>query len=510
MKSSSHAHDHEEFSLPLFLLTVALTLAGIFGTLWYFFPGIWNAQLNSPIWKAVAVFASVTLLNCFVEYFFHRYVLHTPALPLFKHFYKLHTLHHGLTHIVRKPLGKGSSVLVIENKFPMIEPEQHEASFFPWYTLAAFAFLLSPLFALLHFLAPSFPWFLAGYAALASSICLYEIFHAINHWEIERWAPLITNPRWKKFWLPVYSFHLRHHAVTDCNESVSGFFGLPLGDWLFRTCIIPKTVYAQGEAWSAEKFASPQPRALIRWLDKKAAASVQRERARRVESTHQAAISNAAGSARVYSRGEQFAHWLTHHIGLATSIAGLTLLVVYASLRGDAWHLVSCTVFGLTLLLLYTVSTIRDSLTRERARRWILRLNHTKVFLLVAATSTPFLLTELRGPWGWTLFGAAWALCGAVGIFQWRIGQRSRSVAILAYLFLGWLFIMGLYPIIEKLPAGALWLLLGGGLCYMLGILFYRLQQVRYHHAFWHGLVLAGNTCNYLAVLLFLLPGQGM
>ncbi|HEY0944340.1 MAG TPA: hemolysin III family protein, partial [Opitutaceae bacterium] len=265
--SDSPGAAHEEFSLPLFALTVLTTLAALLAALRFFFPEVWMAQLHAPWWRGIAAFLAISLVNCVAEYFFHRYVLHTPAIPFLRRLYRQHTLHHALTHIARKQSRDGRGILFIENRFPIVEPEQGEASFFPWYSLAAFAAVLSPLLALLHWLLPAFPWFLSGFAALTVSLTLYEILHAINHWPFEKWRPLIEHPRWGRFWRPAYAFHLRHHAVTDCNESISGFFGLPLADWAFGTCVIPQTIYAQGEEWTPDKFLSPRPRRFICWLD---------------------------------------------------------------------------------------------------------------------------------------------------------------------------------------------------------------------------------------------------
>jgi hemolysin III len=144
--------------------------------------------------------------------------------------------------------------------------------------LAAFAAILSPLLALLQWVFPTYPWFLAGFASLVTSLTLYEGLHALNHLPFEKWSPLIAHPRWGAFWRRVYAFHLRHHAVTDCNESISGFFGLPITDWVFGTCVIPQTLYASGEEWTPGKFRSPRPRKLIRWMDARAASAVQRRR----------------------------------------------------------------------------------------------------------------------------------------------------------------------------------------------------------------------------------------
>jgi hemolysin III len=500
----------EEFSLPLFVLTMLATLVGLLAALRLFAPGVWTEQFLAPVWKGVVAFVVVSLVNCFMEYFFHRYVLHTPAIPFLRRLYKQHTLHHALTRIARKQSRDGRGVLFIENKFPIIEPEQGEASFFPWYSLAVFALVLSPLLALLQWLFPSFPWFLGGFAALAVSLTLYEVLHAINHWPFEKWEPLIRHPFWGRFWQPAYAFHLRHHAVTDCNESISGFFGLPLADWVFGTCVIPQTVYAEGEDWTPDKFRSPEPRRLIRALDSCAERVVQRRRAQASAATVppvEVAVSlPQAPQLHVFTRGEEIANWVTHGIGLVASIVGLTLLIVYSSLRGDAWHVVSFTVFGLTLLTLYTASTLYHARRTGRAKALFRKLDHAAIFLLIAGTYTPFLLTNLRGPWGWSLFGVVWGLCGAGAVFQLFFGERYRLTSTLAYLFVGWLIVVAVQPMIERVPHGGLWLLLAGGLCYTFGVVFYLWRRLRYHHAVWHTFVLGGNTCHYLAVLLFLLP----
>jgi hemolysin III len=210
--------------------------------------------------------------------------------------------------------------------------------------------------------------------------------------------------------------------------------------------------------------------------------------------------------APVYTHGEEIANWATHGVGLALSIAGLTLLIVHASLRGDAWHVVSFTVFGLTLLALYTVSTLYHVQRSARAKRLFRKLDHAAIFLLIAGTYTPFLLTNLRGPLGWTLFGVIWGLCGAGAVFQLFFGGRHQLAATLAYLFAGWLIVVAFKPMIASIPHNGLWLLLAGGLCYTVGVVFFLWHRLRYHHAVWHTFVLGGSTCHFLAVLLFLLP----
>jgi len=493
----------EEFSLPFFALTVLATVAALLAALRILAPSVWTAQLLAQPWKGVVAFAAISMVNCFVEFFFHRYVLHTPAVAFLSRLYRQHTLHHALTRIALRHGRDGRGILFIENKYPIIEPEQGEASFFPWYSLATFTVVISPLFALLQWLLPSFPWFFAGIAAVAVSLTLYEVLHAINHWSFEKWAPLIEHPRWGWFWRPAYAFHLRHHAVIHCNESISGFFGLPIADWVFGTCVMPRTVYADGEEWTPDKFNRPQPRRIIRWLDAWADRSVKRQRS---PESPAGAREAAAPGVRVYTRGEEIANWVTHGVGLAASIVGLTLLIVFSSLRGDAWHVVSFTVFGLTLLALYTISTIYHAHLGGRAKAVLRKLDHAAIFLLIAGTYTPFLLTNLRGPWGWSLFGVIWGLCGAGAVFRFFLGERYRMISILAYVFVGWLIVVGIGPMLERVPNGSLWLLLSGGLCYTLGVVFYLWRRLRYHHAVWHTFVLGGSTCHFLAVLLFLLP----
>jgi len=274
----------EEFSLPLFAVTVLLTLVGLGLGLKLLAPSaVWEVQIHAAWWKGLIVFVAINGLDCFVEYFFHRYALHKPVVPFLSRLYKQHTKHHGLTRIGRRRTAKGREIPFIENVYPMTQPEQKEASFFPWFSLAAFALTLTPLFILCQWLMPSWPWFSYGFAALTGSLLLYEILHAIEHWPFETWAPLIESPRWGWLWKRAYSFHLRHHAVIECNESISGFFTLPIADLVFGTFVLPETLYADGEEWMASKFRNPRPYAFIRWCDRLANSIVKgrRERARR-------------------------------------------------------------------------------------------------------------------------------------------------------------------------------------------------------------------------------------
>jgi len=285
----------EKFSLPLFLLTVSVSLAGLVGLVWLLAPqAVWQAQIAFPVWPFIGAFLAVHLLTCLFEYFFHRYVLHRPVVGFLSRFYKQHTLHHNLTRIGRRRTPGGREVPFVENIYPVTTPEQGEASFFPWYTLLAFAAFLTPVFALLQWLMPTWPWFFAGYGALAFALALYEVFHAIEHWAFERWAPLIESKSFGWLWRRVYSFHLRHHAMIDSNEGISGFFTLPVFDWVFGTAVMPKTLFIHGSEWDASEFTRPRPYAFIRWCDERADAIVKGRRDRARIAAPAAAAASAA------------------------------------------------------------------------------------------------------------------------------------------------------------------------------------------------------------------------
>ncbi len=506
---SPAAEQEEKFSPGLFLVVVALSLAGFLLALKLIAPDVWAAQLAADAWQWVVAFLVATLFNCFFEFLLHRYVLHKPAVPGLSYFYKQHTHHHNLTRInVRRTPG-GREVPFVENHFPITEPEQGEASFFPWYSLLVFGLVLTPFLIVLHFLMPSIPWFIGGYAAMACSITLYEILHAIEHWPFETWARLIENPRWGAMWRKVYSFHLRHHAVIDCNEAISGFFGLPVADWVCGTCVIPRSLYTHGGKLAApSEFDSPRPIALIRWLDTAADRAVARRRARAIAisegTAHTYPLENTP--TREYSKGEQIAHRLTHGMGLVGGVVSLVLLIVLSSLRGDAWHIVSFTIFGLTLLLLFTASTLYDNAKTPAARQVLRRFDRAAIFLLIAGTYTPFLLVSLRGPWGWSLLSVVWALCALGAALQLIFGARYGMASVAARALATGLILVAFEPLIATVPTSGLWLLAIGGTCYLVATLLYAWRKLRYHHAMRRLMIIGGSSCHVLAVLLCLLP----
>lgn len=213
---------------------------------------------------------------------------------------------------------------------------------------------------------------------------------------------------------------------------------------------------------------------------------------------------NSAGAA--YTPGEELANALTHGIGIALSVAGLAVLVALAGLRGGAWQVTSAAIFGATLVLLYTASTLYHSLRGEQLKRLLRKFDHAAIFLLIAGTYTPFLLVSLRGPWGWSLFGIIWALAVAGVTMKFWFAGRFRVLSTLLYLAMGWLVVIALRPMLRAVPATGLWLLLAGGLSYTLGTAFYVSRRLPYHHAIWHLFVLGGSVCHFFAVMSAVIP----
>ena len=207
-----------------------------------------------------------------------------------------------------------------------------------------------------------------------------------------------------------------------------------------------------------------------------------------------------------YSTGEEIANSIIHGLGIVLAIAGLGLLTAFASLRGDAWHIVSCSIFGATLIILYTTSTLYHAIPDPRAKAVLRVLDHSAIFLLIAGTYTPFSLVSLRGPWGWSIFGVVWGIAVLGIIFKVTMLRRWAVISVVLYLLMGWVIIIAARPLMSALAPGGLALLLAGGLAYTAGIIFYAWRKLPYHHAIWHAFVLAGSICHFFAVLLFVVP----
>lgn len=202
-----------------------------------------------------------------------------------------------------------------------------------------------------------------------------------------------------------------------------------------------------------------------------------------------------------YSFGEELANSITHGIGWMLSAAGLAVLVTLAALQGGARQVVAGAVFGATLVLLYSASTLYHALPCAGAKRVFQVLDHSAIYLLIAGTYTPISLLGLRGAWGWSLFGVVWglAVCGIVISAVAR--RRLRVLATALYVIMGWLVVVAARPLIAALDMPTLVLLVVGGVAYTAGLVFYGWRRLPYGHTVWHVFVLAGSALHFFAVI---------
>jgi hemolysin III len=206
---------------------------------------------------------------------------------------------------------------------------------------------------------------------------------------------------------------------------------------------------------------------------------------------------------RIETPAEHIANAITHGAGFGLSVACLVLLVVFAALRRGAWEVVSCSVYGVTLALLYLASTLYHSIHRPRIRHVLHIIDRAAIYLLIAGTYTPYLLVPLRGALGWSLFGVIWGLAILGIVFQAGFVNRFKVFSIATYLAMGWMVVAVVVPLLKVLPVGGvIWLALGG-LFYTLGVGFYVCKQLKFGHAIWHLFVLAASICHFFGILFF-------
>jgi len=256
----------KKFSILRFSIRTSIQYALLLLAFRYFLPKVWARQLEAGWLAFLLVFLAVHLFICFFEWGFHRYVLHAVTSRWLHYFARGHRSHHGLTSIRLQPVAEGSDRYVL-NRYPIVEEAQHLDSAFPSYAIVAFWALFTPLLVAVQLLLPGAPVLMGGYAAITWSMCLYEILHAIEHRPYEWWKHATEHPRFGAFWRKLYGFHHMHHANISCNEAISGFFSLPIADWVFRTYHQPKDLLLEGRVASAKDFAIPPPLPFVRWLD---------------------------------------------------------------------------------------------------------------------------------------------------------------------------------------------------------------------------------------------------
>jgi hemolysin III len=211
-------------------------------------------------------------------------------------------------------------------------------------------------------------------------------------------------------------------------------------------------------------------------------------------------------NAKQYPKVEELLNIITHGLGLLLSIVALVILVVYSSLEGDVWHIVSFTVYGVSLVTLYLASTLFHSVKKQKLRNKLNVFDHSAIYFLIAGTYTPFLLVTIRGPLGWSLFGVIWGLAIAGITYKIFFTGKYDIISALFYVVMGWLIIIALKPMNENMPTDGLLWLLGGGISYSIGVVFYLLNRLPYNHVIFHIWVLLGSFAHFVAVFWYVLP----
>jgi hemolysin III len=208
---------------------------------------------------------------------------------------------------------------------------------------------------------------------------------------------------------------------------------------------------------------------------------------------------------RPYTKGEEIANAVTHGIGIGLSLSGLILLTILATLTSDPWKITTAIIFGVTLLLEYSASTLYHAISKPSAKRVFKILDHAGIYLLIAGTYTPFTLVSLRQTWGWPIFGIIWglAIAGITAEAFWT--YRPKWISSVVYVVLGCIILVAIVPLKLAIPVSSFWLLVSGGITYALGSIVYVFQKVEYLHAAWHGFVIAGSVCFFLSILFMII-----
>jgi len=203
---------------------------------------------------------------------------------------------------------------------------------------------------------------------------------------------------------------------------------------------------------------------------------------------------------------EEFLNVLTHGTGAILSVTALVIMIIYSVYRGTATHLAASLVFGISLVLLYSASTVYHAMVKLKWKRLFRLIDHLSIYILIAGTYTPIALLGLKGTWGWVIFGLIWAFAIVGFIFKFSPLRRSEKLSLSLYALMGWLIIIAIKPLLANMETGALLYLLGGGLCYTFGIYFYAKEKIPYNHAIWHVFVLGGSVLHFFGIFLYLIP----
>lgn len=208
--------------------------------------------------------------------------------------------------------------------------------------------------------------------------------------------------------------------------------------------------------------------------------------------------------AKSYSLVEEIANSVSHGVGVILGIVGLVLMLNQAGEAGaTALAVTSYSLYGGSMILLYLASTLYHAIPHPPAKRWLKKVDHCAIYLLIAGTYTPFLLIGLASPLAKWLMVVIWVMAAVGVLFKLVFAHRFRAISIITYLTMGWLSLVVIYQLVQRLPAGGVALLAAGGVVYSLGVVFYVWDRIPFNHAIWHGFVLGGTVCHFLAIYLF-------
>lgn len=217
-------------------------------------------------------------------------------------------------------------------------------------------------------------------------------------------------------------------------------------------------------------------------------------------------MSNKTLMAEGYSLAEEVANSISHGIGLIFGIVGLVLLLVQAvAMQASPLAITSYSLYGGSMILLFLASTLYHAIPNPRAKFWLKRLDHCAIYILIAGTYTPFLLVGLNSPLAHGMLVVIWSLALIGVLFKLAFVHRFEALSVITYLLMGWLSLVVVYQLAMKLSAGGIWLLAIGGIIYSLGVIFYVSKRIPYNHAIWHGFVLGGSVCHFLAIYFYVM-----
>lgn len=211
-------------------------------------------------------------------------------------------------------------------------------------------------------------------------------------------------------------------------------------------------------------------------------------------------------SGKSYTVPEEIAHALTHGVGAVLSVVALVVMLMWTTAYGNALHVVAVSIYGGSLILLYTASTLYHSFPWPRVKAYFQQLDHAAIFLLIAGTYTPFMVINLHGVWGWSFLSVAWSIAIIGVAIELFVKNPPKWLSLTLYLGLGWMALVAIKPMIDNVEPTGLLLLLAGGLAYTLGVVFYVWHSLPYHHAIWHLFVLAGSAFHFFAIFYYVLP----